>query len=88
MGGQYRRPLGVGIEAAGWTHSKNERQALHIAATKERVKDQEDDQSRRWQDDTAKKDGTTWNRTALDRQHWKALMEGYILQWMDNAKVK
>ena len=27
----------------------------------------------------------TWNRKATDRGHWKALMEGYILQWMDKA---
>ena len=34
-----------------------------------------------------KKEGTTWNRKALDRGQWKALMEGYILQWMDNYNV-
>ena len=33
----------------------------------------------------AKKEGTTWKRTDLDRQQWKALMEGYILQWMDKT---
>ena len=32
-----------------------------------------------------KKEGTTWSRTVLDRQQWKALMEGYIVQWMDSA---
>ena len=36
----------------------------------------------------AKKEGTTWNRKATDRGQWKALREGYILQWMDKAKVK
>ena len=36
----------------------------------------------------AKKAGTAWNRTALDRQQWKALMEGYIQQWMDKTYVK
>ena len=41
--------------------------------------------SRRWQDDTAKKERSTWNRKALHRRQWKALMEGYILQWMDKA---
>ena len=40
--------------------------------------------SRRWQDDIAKKEGTTWNRK-VDRRQWKALMEGSILQWMDKA---
>ena len=41
--------------------------------------------SRRWQDDITEKEGTTWIRKATDRQQWKALMEGYILQWMDKA---
>ena len=39
--------------------------------------------SRRWQDDIARKGGTTWNRKATGQ--WKALMEAYILQWMDKA---
>ena len=43
--------------------------------------------SRRWHDDT-RKEGTTWSRKATDRGPWKALMEGYILQWMDKAEVK
>ena len=29
--------------------------------------------------------GERWNRKATDRGQWKALMEGYILQWMDKA---
>ena len=41
--------------------------------------------SRRWQDDITEKEGTTWIRKATDRQRWKTLMEGYILQWMDKA---
>ena len=45
--------------------------------------------NRRWQDDIAKKEGTTWSRNkSLDGQQWKALMEGYILQQMDTALVK
>ena len=32
--------------------------------------------------------GEIWNRKATDRGQWKALMEGYILQWMDKAQVK
>ena len=36
-------------------------------------------QSRRWQDDIAKNEGTTWNRKEVERRQWKALMEGYIL---------
>ena len=31
------------------------------------------------------KEGTTWNRKARGRRQWKALMEGYVLQWMDKA---
>ena len=49
------------------------------------TQDPEDDMSRRWQDDIVKQEGTTCSRTALDTRQWKALMEGYILQWMDNA---
>ena len=29
--------------------------------------------------------GERWNRKATDRRQWKALMEGYILQWMDKV---
>ena len=43
---------------------------------------------RRWQDDIARKEGTTWNRKATDRRQWNTLAEGYILQWMDKALVK
>ena len=43
--------------------------------------------SRRWQDDIARKEGTTWNRKAAGRRQRKTLMEGYILQWMDNLFV-
>ena len=32
--------------------------------------------------------GGRWNRNATDRGQWKTLMEGYILQWMDKAKVE
>ena len=32
--------------------------------------------------------GERWNRKAIDRRQWKALMEGYILQWLDKAWVK
>ena len=41
--------------------------------------------NRKWQDDIASKEGTIWNRKVTDRGQWKALMEGYILQWMDKA---
>ena len=40
---------------------------------------------RRWQDDITRKEGTTWNRKVADRRQWKTLMDGYILQWVDNA---
>ena len=39
----------------------------------------------RWRDDIRKAGGPTWSRTAKDRQRWRALSEGYIQQWMDNA---
>ena len=42
---------------------------------------------RRWQDDIAK-ERTTWNSKATDRRQWKALIEGYILQWMDKTQMK
>ena len=42
--------------------------------------------SGRWQDGIARKEGTTWNRKTTDSGHWKALMEGYILQWMENPR--
>ena len=41
--------------------------------------------SRRRQDGITREEGTTWNTKAIDRRQWKALMEGYILQWMDKA---
>ena len=41
---------------------------------------------RRWQDDIAQKEGTIWDRTAVHKQQWKALMQGHILQWMDKDK--
>ena len=42
----------------------------------------------RWQDDIARKEGTTWNRKATDRRQWKASKEGYILQWVDKPGWK
>ena len=75
----------------GWTYSRNKGQQVeqtpHRLATKER-EEIKGRSSRRWQDDITKKEGTTWNRKATDRGQWKALMEGYILQWMDKARVK
>ena len=43
---------------------------------------------RRWQDGITWKEGTTWNRETTDRRQWKALMEGYILEWTDKAWVQ
>ena len=45
-------------------------------------RDQGDHQA---EDGMTRKEGTTWKRKATDRRQWKALMEGYILQWMDKA---
>ena len=42
--------------------------------------------SRRWQDNIARKEGTTWNRKATDRGQWKALMENYNLQWITKPR--
>ena len=44
-----------------------------------------DDPRKRWQDDITKKEGISWNRKATHRGQWKALIENYILQWMDKA---
>ena len=41
--------------------------------------------SRKWQQDIVKKKGTICSRAGFDRQNWKAVMEGYILQWMGKA---
>ena len=41
--------------------------------------------NRTWQYDITRKEGTTWIRRVIDRGQWKALMEGYFLQWMDKA---
>ena len=41
--------------------------------------------SRRWQDDI---EGITCIRKAIDRRQWKALVEGYFLQWTDKALLK
>ena len=73
----------------GWTYSENEGQQIDQAVhrmtggTRSRRRP-----SRRRQDDIAQKEGTTWSRTALNRRQWRALMKGYLLQWMDNAYVK
>ena len=53
-----------------------------------RGKRSRDRPSRRWQADIAKKEGTTWNRKAIDRGQRKVLMEGVILQRMYKAQVK
>ena len=69
-------------------NDKNERQqmdqALHRVATKER-KNIKRTTKQKAAGRHSKEGGTTWNRTALDRQQWKVLMEGYNLQWMDNT---
>ena len=60
-------------------------QTLHRVATKERGRDQEDDQSEDGKATLTGKEGTTWIRKATDKRQWKTLMEGYILQWMYKA---
>ena len=68
------------------TYSKNEGQQMDCTEWQpRRGKRSRGRPSRRWQDDITKTEGTTWNREATDRRQWKALIEGYILQWMDKA---
>ena len=62
-------------------------QTLHRVATKER-KEIKRTTKQKMARRNNKEGGNTWNRKASDRRQWKALMEGYILQWMDKAKVK
>ena len=51
-------------------------------ATQERERTQ---RATKQKDGIAKKEESPWSRTALDRQQWGALLEGYLPQWMDNA---
>ena len=53
---------------------------LHRVATKEREEIKGTTKQK-----MTRKEGTTWNRKATDRGQWKALMEGYSLQWIDKA---
>ena len=38
-----------------------------------------------WRDDFVGQQGAVWTRTAKDRERWRTLAEGYILQWKDTA---
>ena len=40
---------------------------------------------RRWRDDIVGQQEAVWTRTAKNRERWKTLEEGYILQWKDTA---
>ena len=40
---------------------------------------------RRWRDDLVWQQGVIWSRKAKDRERWKTLAEGYLLQWKDTA---
>ena len=62
-------------------------QTLNRVATKKNEEIKRTTKQKRWQDDTTRKEGTTWNVKATDRSPWKTLMEGCILQWMDKAEV-
>ena len=37
----------------------------------------------RWRDDIVGQQGAVWTRTAKDRESWRTLAEGYLLQWKD-----
>ena len=72
----------------GQTYSKNEGQqvdqTLHRVAAKEREEIQgmtKQKMARRHN----KEGGNHLDQKATDRGQWKALMEGYILQWMDKV---
>ena len=39
----------------------------------------------RWRDDIEVTAGKTWMRKTNDREEWRRLSEGYVLQWTDNA---
>ena len=62
----------------GWTKRGTEWQSRRGKSLRRRP-------YRRWQDDIAKKEGISGNKTASDRQQWKALTDGYILQWIDKV---
>ena len=89
------------IDIIEYTLKQKWRWAGHIARTKDnrwtkhctewqprRGKRSRRRPSRGWQDDIARKEGTTWIRKATDRRQWKAFVESYILQWIDKAWSK
>ena len=39
-----------------------------------------------WRDDIVGQQGAVWTRVAKDRESWRALVEGYFLQWKDTAQ--
>ena len=41
--------------------------------------------ARRLRDDIEVTAGKTWMRKTKDREEWRRLSEGYVLQWTDNA---
>ena len=53
---------------------------MHRVATKEREEIKGTTNQK-----MTRKEGTTRDRKATDRGQWKALMESYILQWIDKA---
>ena len=40
---------------------------------------------RRWRDDIVGQHGAVWTRKAKDRERWRTLAKGYLLQWKDTA---
>ena len=40
---------------------------------------------RRWRDDIVGQQEAVEMRTAKDRERWKTLAEGYLMQWKDTA---
>ena len=41
---------------------------------------------RRWTDDIVGQQGEVWTRIAKDRERWRTLVDGYLLQWKDTAE--
>ena len=67
----------AGVKYNRWTKHCAERQPRREQLSRELP-------SRTWKNHIVKQ-GTTWNRKALYRRQWKALVESHILLWMDNC---
>ena len=76
-----------------YTLKQKRRRAAHIARMKDnrwtkRCTEWQPMRGKRSRGQPTRKERTTWIRKATDRGQWKALMEGYILQWINKAQAK